>query len=69
MKRGGPKWSVGDAVIVADPDSPEYGRQGTITAVTRKGDLSVRLDGWTYSVFNPLQLGPVTAPDREEDGQ
>jgi hypothetical protein len=53
------KWAVGDAVIVADPDSREYGHQGTITAITRKGDLSVRMDGWTYALFGPRQLGRV----------
>jgi len=50
------EWAIGDAVIVADPDSREYGHQGTITAITRNGDLSVRMDGWTYAVFGPRQL-------------
>ncbi len=62
MAHGGQKWSVGDAVVVSDPDSREYGRRGTITAVTRNGDLSVRLDGWTYAVFGPLQLSRTVAP-------
>jgi len=57
MTGGEQKWAIGDAVIVADPDSREYGHQGTITAITRNGDLSVRMDGWTYAVFGPHQLG------------
>jgi len=69
MAHGGQKWSVGDAVIVADPDSREYGREGIITAVTRNGDLSVRLDGWTYAVFGPLQLSPAGAPRTKKKGQ
>ncbi len=62
MAHGGQKWSVGDAVIVADPDSREYGRD-------RNGDLSVRLDGWTYAVFGPLQLSPAGAPRTKKKGQ
>jgi len=60
------EWAIGDAVIVADPDSREYGHQGTITAITRNGDLSVRMDGWTYAVFGPRQLGRVAPPPSPE---
>jgi hypothetical protein len=69
MTSGEHKWAIGDAVIVADPDSREYGHQGTITAITRNGDLSVRMDGWTYAVFRPRQLGRVTSrPSPEPPG-
>jgi len=63
------EWAIGDAVIVVDPDSREYGHHGTITAITRNGDLSVRMDGWTYAVFGPHQLGRVAPrPSPEPSG-
>src|SRR5579859_3872682 len=56
------KWSVGDAVIVGDPDAREYGHEGTITAITRNGNLSVRMAGWSYAVFAPDQLNRAASP-------
>ncbi|TME24290.1 MAG: hypothetical protein E6I67_00980 [Chloroflexi bacterium] len=50
------KWTIGEVVIVVDPDSPCNGRSGRVTGLIQGGAVSVRFADWTYGMFDSRQL-------------